>query len=188
VLFQGCVLGCYLTGVQQVSTKPHVSPERDTRYQKTSLPAPRRWNGARPGEVYADPSAVMFGTPGPDQGYVARLLPCIVGQLILPSGMEQRDASQAGISLACRRASLFGRAPMLEDLEVAFLLLGLMGETPGDWSTLAPVIAAAVEGAHYTPTQTEHFARAVLSEWLCLSPENLRQQLATVGPASAFSL
>lgn len=64
----------------------------------------------------------MFGTPGPNTGYVLTLLRNEV--LELAPGETRSDAVMALASLAGARASLVGRAPTREDVHVAMALLG----------------------------------------------------------------
>ena len=80
-----------------------------------------RWSPERPGMITA-PDQVspggLFGRPGPDTGWAFR----IVRQAGLPA--EQIQAEPVLVTLMSARASLFGRAPIPEDLEVAQVLLG----------------------------------------------------------------
>lgn len=65
------------------------------------------------------PRGEGFGTPGPDTGWALRL----IDQADLPdrsTGLEKVLAALMGA-----RASSYGRAPTLEDLEVALLLCGI---------------------------------------------------------------
>jgi len=81
-------------------------------------PAPaRRWRARRPGDL-SSPDSVpwggAFGTPGPDTGYVLRLL--------ADRGHGIRE-SRAPAAVAAARASLLGRAPVGADLEAAGIIL-----------------------------------------------------------------
>lgn len=60
-----------------------------------------------------------FGTPGPDTGYAFK----IIRAADLP---ERSDALELVlVALMAARASLFGRAPIHEDLEVAKIIVGI---------------------------------------------------------------
>ena len=60
----------------------------------------------------------LFGRPGPDTGWAFR----IVRQAGLPAHEMQGEAVL--VTLMAARASLFGRAPVPEDLDVARILMG----------------------------------------------------------------
>ena len=104
-------------------------------------PGPARpWVPSRPGElVLAGPGAEASaggarlagrGVPGPDQGYALRLAERIEGRLVLVSGERTDDVLAGAVALALRRAALFGRAPVVADLEVALGLFGFLAPAP----------------------------------------------------------
>ena len=100
---------------------PH-APGRTARHY-TSPPQRRGgWRANRPGEL-ADgpqPAGEGFGHQGPDQGYALRLARRFVPRLALQAGEKARDAVAGCVTVAMKRASLFGRAPVTADLQVAF--------------------------------------------------------------------
>ena len=93
------------------------------------------WRADRPGEVLAgdrDTTGAGLGYPGPDQGYVLRLVHLFEPQLRLAAGEDSADVIAGGVAVALKRASLFGRAPMAEDLRVAFDLFGFLTSDASD--------------------------------------------------------
>ncbi len=90
------------------------------------LEVPRPWVPHRPGEFVKDAAGVR-GAPGPDQGYALGLVERLRDRLVLTPSEHAEDALAAAVVLALRRASLFGRAPVLGDLELALSLLGFLG-------------------------------------------------------------
>lgn len=128
-----------------MTTKPYVPPDRDTEYRPDQLPPARPWYPHRPAETSADPDAATFGAVGPDMGYARALLGRFRGRLV-PGGCNRDDLLEAGAAVAMRRATISGRAPVPEDLEVAFLLLGALDGVPGDWSRAGAKVAEHVEG------------------------------------------
>lgn len=91
----------------------------------------RRWKPDRPGEISGPAESKWggaYGTPGPDTGYVLRLIhhrnPAI------PADEDHHDMVTALAALASARASANGRAPIMADVEVATILLGLDPDTP----------------------------------------------------------
>jgi hypothetical protein len=74
----------------------------------------------------------MLGTQGPDQGYALRLAQLFVDRLHLAPGENKGDLMAACLPIAGRRASMFGRAPVIHDLELAFGIWGTLGDAPAD--------------------------------------------------------
>lgn len=94
---------------------------------------PRPWVPHRPGEVTkATVSGAGFGTPGPDQGYALSLAERLHDRLVLSAGEHAEDALLAGVMVGLRRASSFGRAPILADVELGLDLLGYLSDAPAD--------------------------------------------------------
>jgi hypothetical protein len=100
---------------------------------RTSLPMPpsRRWTATRPADLdRGQPTGPMLGAQGPDQGYALRLAQLFVDRLRLADGESKGDAMAGSVPIAGRRASLFGRAPVIHDLELAFAIWGYLAEAP----------------------------------------------------------
>lgn len=98
---------------------------------------PRRagsWKADRPGEVLGTipPSGPAVGNQGPDQGYVLKLAAGLKDELVLAPGEHAADAIEGAVAVALRRASLFGRAPMIDDLRIALTLFGFLGPAPDE--------------------------------------------------------
>ena len=88
----------------------------------------------RPGEVVGiEPSVGPgLGNQGPDQGYALKLAERFAGQLVLSAGEREDDALAGCVAVALRRASLFGRAPVMHDLRLALELFGFLDEAGAD--------------------------------------------------------
>ncbi|HUQ62775.1 MAG TPA: hypothetical protein VM121_03360 [Acidimicrobiales bacterium] len=102
---------------------------------RTSLPLPpsRRWTATRPADLdRGQPSGPMLGSQGPDQGYALRLAQFFVDRLQLVEGEKKGDVMAGCVPIAGRRASLFGRAPVIHDLELAFGMWGYLNDAPSD--------------------------------------------------------
>ena len=80
------------------------------------------WRADRPGELAEGPlpAGEGFGHQGPDQGYALRLAKRFVPRLALQAGEKAGDVAAGCVMVAMKRASLFGRAPIDDDLQVAF--------------------------------------------------------------------
>ncbi len=103
---------------------------------------PRRegaWLADRPGEVVGEvyqPTGPAFGNQGPDQGYVLKLARRFVDDLVLAPGEHEVDAIAGAVAVALRRASLFGRGPVADDLRVALIVFGYLEAAPDELVSL----------------------------------------------------
>lgn len=91
---------------------------------------PRRWRpGMRPGMITSPQQMKWggaFGTPGPDTGFALR----IIKAADVPDRTPGLELVLAALMAA--RASLLGRAPVLEDLEVAKVIVGMGHNLPDE--------------------------------------------------------
>lgn len=102
----------------------------------------------RPGEVGAEwPEGEAFGSPGPDQGYALTLAPLLASRLELTEGLHEADALAVATAVGLKRASQFGRAPILADLVVGAQIWGLLDGSPP--RELVDIRAELFEEAHH---------------------------------------
>ncbi len=140
------------------------------------LPVPEGWRPERPAELKgnAHPTGAKLGTPGPDQGYALKLARHFAGRLNLAAGEHEEDAVAGCVAVAMKRAALFGRAPVIYDLELAFTLWGFLGDAPADLiAARTPLFQAA---AHHYWDQREIVDR-VPEETLRLTPAQVRERV-----------
>jgi hypothetical protein len=78
------------------------------------------------------PRGERLGNQGPDQGYMLSLARRFEGKVTLRPGEHEKDALAGAVGVALKRASLFGRAPVVHDLTVALTIWGFLGEAPDD--------------------------------------------------------
>jgi hypothetical protein len=96
-----------------------------------ALPPALPWRADRPADLGpAQPRGPGFGDPGPDQGYALSLAARFSDRLELAEGETEHDAVAGCVAIGLRRASLFGRAPVIHDLTLAFTLWGFLGRAP----------------------------------------------------------
>ncbi len=109
---------------------PHPPTERVRTYHSPPH-VPDVASGPRPEELHRpQPHLPEMGYPGPDQGFALKLLRLFDGRVVTTPG-EHRDDVEAGVvAVALKRASIFGRAPVVHDLTVAFELFGFLDEAP----------------------------------------------------------
>ena len=114
---------------------PEYVPNRLDEQPRTGLklPPPDQWLADRPGDLGpAQPAGTRLGSQGPDQGYALSLARRFEGRLQLGEGEHAEDAVAGCVGVATRRASLFGRAPVIHDLDIAFRVWGFLGDAPAE--------------------------------------------------------
>lgn len=136
---------------------------------------PRRegsWTPARPAEVVdtGQPEGAGLGSQGPDQGYAMRLVRSFRGNLVVAKGEHEADAIAGCLAVAMRRASLFGRAPAMPDLRLAFAVWGFLAEAPDDLVAFRkPLFEEAANPHHYF--EKRHIASLVPEATLRMTPD-----------------
>ena len=91
------------------------------------------WRADRPGDLGPrQPVGPKLGRQGPDQGYALSLARRFADKLHVFEGESTDDAVAGCVAVALKRASLFGRAPVIHDLDLAFGLFGFIGTAPPD--------------------------------------------------------
>jgi hypothetical protein len=137
---------------EYVPLKPTDSP----RSYESPPRRPESWLAERPGEVVdaGQPRADRLGNQGPDQGYAYKLLRQFVGKLRLAEGELVEDVQAGCIGVALKRASIFGRAPVVHDLTIAFTVWGFLDESaPQDLIDLRRAMFAEVHNPHHYAEQ-----------------------------------
>lgn len=104
---------------------PQVVPHYSSPPQRV-----RSWRADRPGDLPNSPlpSGGGYGHQGPDQGYALNLAKRFIPLLKLQPGESVNDVVAGCVTVALKRASLFGRAPLAEDLRVAFAHWGFLDD------------------------------------------------------------
>jgi hypothetical protein len=93
-----------------------------------ALPPARDWRADRPGDLKSEPGdGALMGRPGPNVGYAYTLAARVRPRLRLSPHEHAEDLIAALAEIAGKRAALFGRAPVIGDVDVAVELLGYDG-------------------------------------------------------------
>lgn len=127
------------------------------------IPPARSWVASRPSDVgAAQPAGPSLGHPGPDQGYAIKLAHRFTDRLVL-DGVSADDAITGCLGVGLHRASLFGRAPLIHDLEIAFRVWGFLGDAPAELVALRRPLFEAVSH-HYAEQRVivDHVPEATL--------------------------
>jgi hypothetical protein len=125
-----------------------IPPDERPRTYESPDHVPDPWTPDRPAEVARQPKAPQFGYQGPDQGYALLLAERFRDRLKLQPGEDIEDAIAGCLGVALRRASLFGRAPTIHDLTVAFTIWGFLDPSPP--AELVELRRRLFDGVHLT--------------------------------------
>ncbi|MDQ1438927.1 MAG: hypothetical protein QOK43_2556 [Acidimicrobiaceae bacterium] len=158
----------------------YVPLDADDRVRATEqMPAPDRWVADRPADMHGStrPAGKRFGTPGPDQGYALKLARTFVegGRLRLADGEHAEDAVAGCLGVALKRASLYGRAPVVFDLEHAFAVFGFLDDAPAEVTAFRKPL---FQGAAHHYWDQRGIVDRVPESTLRLSPADVRAALA----------
>jgi hypothetical protein len=158
---------------------PEYVPQPPLRNVRSYESPPRRndsWVADRPGdlETAGQPRGERLGSQGPDQGYIYVLARRFQGKLQLASDESEADALAGCIGVALKRASLFGRAPVLHDLTVALTIWGFLGEAAPDLIAFRQPLFEEVANPHHYAEQ-RHVVDLVPEEALRRSPQELAE-------------
>jgi hypothetical protein len=108
-----------------------VSPLDRARGYESPRHVPEEWLPDRPAEIGGrQPVGPRLGYQGPDQGYALSLAKRLRPELRLRADEDVDDVIAGCTAIAMRRASLYGRAPVLHDLRLAFALWGFLDDDP----------------------------------------------------------
>jgi len=108
------------------------------------------WKADRPADLAAgQPRANGFGNQGPDQGFAIKLARRFEGTLTLADREQEADALAGCRGVALKRASLFGRAPVIHDLTVAFTVWGYLSEAPDALVQIRRPLFEEVANSHH---------------------------------------
>jgi hypothetical protein len=109
------------------------------------------WTAARPGELVGpgQPVGALLGSQGPDLGYALKLANGMRDRLVLAEGEHADDVVAGCTAVAMKRSALFGRAPVIHDLTMAFTIFGFLDEAPDDLVAFRKPLFAEVASHHH---------------------------------------
>ena len=157
---------------------PH-SPVDKARVYTSPPWSGEQWLADRPGELTGrQPLGPRLGYPGPDQGFVLKLARSFEPRLVLTEGESPDDAVAGACAVALKRASLFGRAPVVHDLTAAFTVWGFLDEADGELVRLRrPLFEEVANPHHYM--ELRRIADLVPQAVLRLSHEEIAKVAST---------
>jgi len=152
----------------------------DTRLYTSPPRRPGSWTQDLPAELLSgQPRGDRLGSPGPDQGFALTLAERFRDRLALRPGESADDALAGSLTVALKRASLFGRAPVVHDLTIAFTLFGFLDEQADDeLVALRRRLFEEVANSHHYVEQ-RRIADLVPGPTLRLTPAEVKDRYAT---------
>ena len=168
-----------------VPQKPQVEP----RFYESPERTRGAWQLDRPGDAMA-PAATSGNFQGPDQGYALLLAERFRAGLLLPgkNSISADNALTGCVAVALKRASLLGRAPIAQDIEIALLIWGFSSSEHG--GDAFPQIVAGLR--HSLFGDLEHNKHASLrivelcDEEVLVKPVAEIRELLKANPLAAF--
>jgi hypothetical protein len=140
-----------------------------------AIPPAGSWTATRPADLTkGQPIGATLGRPGPDQGYALALAGRFRDKLRLAENEHAADAIAGCVAVAMRRASMFGRAPVVFDLELAFGLFGYLDDAPAD---LVAWRRPAFQGASHDYWDQRAIVDRVPESTFRLTPAEVRRRL-----------
>jgi hypothetical protein len=108
-----------------------VTPIDDARGYESPDHVPGSWLADRPADIAGrQPAGPRLGYQGPDQGYALTLAARVSPELHMQPGEHVEDALAGCTAVALRRASMYGRAPVIHDLRIACTIWAYLDPAP----------------------------------------------------------
>jgi hypothetical protein len=144
---------------------------------KEPIPPPQPWKADRPADLKqpGQPRGPKFGNPGPDQGYALTLARRLEDRLVLAEGEQKEDVVAGCLGVATKRSSIFGRAPVIYDVELAFTLWGFLDTAP---EYLAEFRRPLFEGARHHYWEQRQISDLVPESTIRMTPAQVRERLS----------
>ena len=160
----------------QYSPPPSVDT---TRIYGSPQHVPDSWSTNRPAEITGrQPSGERLGYQGPDQGYVLALASHLRSKVVVTKNERIEDALRGCTLIALRRASLFGRAPVVHDLTIALTIWGfLSSDVPADLVATRTQLFSGVDNTLHHYAQGRILADLVPESTLRLSVQLVSAQM-----------
>jgi hypothetical protein len=147
----------------------------DRPRQPLVTPGHDGWTATRPADLPGrQPSGPYLGNQGPDQGYGLTLAERFSDRLQLADGEDSHDVVAGCLGVGLARASLFGRAPVIYDFELAYGLWGYLDTAPADLVAFRKPLFA---GASHHYWDQRQIVDLVPESTLRLTPADVRGRL-----------
>ncbi|MBJ7292662.1 MAG: hypothetical protein JHC78_03830 [Ilumatobacteraceae bacterium] len=137
------------------------------------------WTSDRPAEITGQqPTGEHLGYQGPNQGYVLTLASHLRSKVVVTKNERVEDVLRGCTLIALRRASLFGRAPVVHDLTLALTIWGfLSADVPADLVATRTELFSGVDNVLHHYSQGRTLADMVPDSTLRLSVQLVTAQM-----------
>jgi hypothetical protein len=159
-------------------TQPKFAPVTDRAEVRDAykLPGAAEWYSHRPADYQPRPLSKSrprpnTGNAGPDQGYALLLAERLADRLRLTDVEHADDVLAGAVAIGLRRASIVGRGPVLQDLELALHLFGYLDGAPEE---LVEARERLFGGIAHDYWQQRDLADLIPESTLAFSPSALR--------------
>jgi hypothetical protein len=152
---------------------PRFAPVSDDPSYTSPPVVPAPWSPDRPGAIEGlQPAGPRLGAQGPDQGYGLALASRLAPTLHLQSGERRDDAVRGCLGIALRRASLYGRAPTIHDVRLAYTIWGyFLLDPPADLAARRKQLFEGVGNVNHHYAEGRLIADLVPEATLRLAPD-----------------
>ena len=152
-----------------------VPPTEKVRSYASPDHVPDTWSADRPAELQGrQPKTGALGFQGPDQGYGILLANLLRDRVRVGAGESVDDALRGCLNVALRRASMFGRAPVVHDLTIALTIFGFLdAEPPAELVALRRPVFEGVSNAVHHYFEGRAIADAVPEATLRMTPSQV---------------
>jgi len=152
-----------------------VDPTAKPRTYSSPAHVPDSWCADRPADIVGrQPEGPQLGKQGPDQGYALALAERLRDRVVVADGEVVDDALAGCLGIALRRASLYGRAPVMPDLTLALTIWGYLDPAPpADLVDLRRPLFEGVANATHHYAEARSIVDSVPESPLRMSPGEL---------------
>jgi hypothetical protein len=159
-------------------TQPHYVPiiAADRVRPVERLPPAKPWRPDRPADLRQPgmPRGPRLGSQGPDLGYGMKLARSLADRVVLADGESLDDAITGCFVVGAKRASLFGRAPVIYDFELSYTVWGFLPGAPAD---LVAFRTPLFEGVSHHYAEQRALADRVPEQTVLMTPADVRANL-----------
>ena len=153
-----------------------INPTDRPRSYSSPEHIPTRWSNDHPAAVIGrQPRGKSLGHQGPDQGYALKLAEQMRETIVLQPGESADEAINGSLAIALRRASRYGRAPVIHDLQIAFGIWGwMLLDPPAELVERRKKLFAGLgDTAHYY-SETRQLVDMVPESTMLMTPDQVR--------------
>ena len=156
-----------------------VTPRQEVEAYESPDHVPASWMPDRKAEVSGfQPSGRRLGYQGPDQGYALTLANRYRKQIKVRKGETVEDAICGTVAIALRRASIYGRGPVIHDIKLAFGIWAWLDEqVPEELAASRRTLFEGVGNVIHHYAESRDVADRVPESTLRLTPDEVVRRM-----------